>query len=110
MGRLVQGAALRHDEIRDDHRALTSMSYAISMNSLKVSAPTLVVRILHEALLICGLAGYREDSPYSLGRLLRDAHGAAVMINNGRILDNNARLLLIDKERSARRPRPTGLR
>ena len=51
-----------------------------------------------KALLICGIAGYREDSPYSLGRLLRDAYGAAVMVNNDRIIANNAQMLLVHKE------------
>jgi len=44
------------------------------------------------------MAGYRQDSPYSLGRLVRDAHGAAVMVNNDRILANNAQMLLVHKE------------
>jgi acyl-CoA dehydrogenase len=33
-----------------------------------------------------------------MGRLLRDAHGAALMVNNDRILGDNAQLLLIYKE------------
>ena len=49
------------------------------------------------ALVICGMAGYREDSEYSLGRLLRDAHGAALMINNDRINANSAQMLLIHR-------------
>jgi acyl-CoA dehydrogenase len=49
-------------------------------------------------LLICGIAGYREDTPYRMGRLLRDAHGGAVMVNNDRIIANNAQLLLVSKE------------
>ena len=42
--------------------------------------------------------GLREDSPYSLGRILRDAHGAAVMVNNDRINSNTAQMLLIHKD------------
>jgi hypothetical protein len=33
-----------------------------------------------------------------MGRLLRDAHGARVMINNERILGSNAQWLLVSKE------------
>ena len=44
------------------------------------------------------MAGYRNDSPYSLGRLLRDAYGAALMVNNDRILKLNATMLLVHKE------------
>ncbi|HLX87953.1 MAG TPA: acyl-CoA dehydrogenase family protein, partial [Acidimicrobiales bacterium] len=70
----------------------------IAMNSLKVSASTRVVDIVGRAMVICGMAGYREDSEYSLGRILRDAHGAAVMVNNDRILANNAQMLLVHKD------------
>jgi acyl-CoA dehydrogenase len=68
------------------------------MNNLKVSASQLVVDIVHRALLICGIQGYKNDSPFSLGRHLRDAHSAALMIGNDRILATNASLLLVLKD------------
>jgi acyl-CoA dehydrogenase len=34
-----------------------------------------------------------------MGRLLRDAHGAALMVNNDRILANSAQLLLVGRDR-----------
>jgi acyl-CoA dehydrogenase len=98
MEELVRGAAHHYGEKCDDTDSLDSMGFAIAMNSLKVSASTLVVDIVNRALTICGMAGYREDSPYSLGRTLRDAHGAAVMVNNDRINSNTAQMLLIYKD------------
>ena len=98
MEALVRGAARTYDEVYDDLEALSGMGFAIAMNGLKVSSSTLVVDIVGKALTICGIAGYREDSPYSLGRLLRDAYGAAVMVNNDRIIANNAQMLLVHKE------------
>jgi acyl-CoA dehydrogenase len=86
------------EAVYDDVEALAGMGFAIAMNGLKVSASTLVVDIVGRALVICGISGYREDSPYSLGRLLRDAHGAAVMVNNDRIIANNAQMLLVHKD------------
>ena len=68
------------------------------MNGLKVAASTLVVDIVGRAMLICGIAGYREDSVYGLGRLLRDAYGAAIMVNNDRIIASTAQLLLVAKD------------
>jgi acyl-CoA dehydrogenase len=97
MAALVRGAARRYDEICDDSEALSSMSYVIEMNALKISASTLVVDIVGRALGITGMDGYRQDSPFSMGRLLRDAHGAALMLNNDRLLNNNALILLVDK-------------
>lgn len=73
---------------------LSAISLAVAMNNLKVAASQSVVKIVGEAMLICGLAGYRIDSPFSLGRHLRDAHSAAVMVNNDRIIANNATLTL----------------
>jgi acyl-CoA dehydrogenase len=95
---LVHGAAARFDRVADDTEITTSLRFAIDMNSLKVAASTLVVDIVGRALLICGIAGYREDSPYRMGRLLRDSYGAALMVNNDRILANNAQLLLVHKD------------
>jgi acyl-CoA dehydrogenase len=86
---------------RFDHRAPgedQSMGFALSFNSLKVAASTLVVDVVIRALGISGMAGYSQRSPFAMGRLLRDAHGAALMVNNDRILGDNAQLLLIYKE------------
>jgi len=97
MEALVQGAARTYEDVYDDVETLSGMGFAIAMNGLKVSSSTLVVDIVSKALLICGITGYREDSPYSLGRLLRDAYGAAIMVNNDRIIANNAQMLLVHK-------------
>jgi acyl-CoA dehydrogenase len=98
MEELVRGSARRYDQQSEDIDALSSMGFAIAMNSLKVSASTLVVDIVNRAMLILGMAGYREDSPQSLGRILRDAHGAAIMVNNDRINGNTAQMLLVHKD------------
>ena len=65
------------------------------MNSLKVTASRLVIEIVSRALTLCGMAGYTEGTPLSLGRQLRDAFSAVVMINNARILADNAHMLSI---------------
>ena len=95
---LVQGATRHYEERYDDPEALSAIGFALSMNTLKVSASRLVVEVVTGAMAICGMAGYRQDSPYSLGRLLRDAYGAALMVNNDRILANNAQMLLVHRE------------
>lgn len=95
----VHGMTRRYSEIADDPEALSSIGFAVSMNALKVNASELVTDIVHRALLICGISGYKNDSSASLTRLLRDAHGAALMVNNDRILANNAQLLLVQRDR-----------
>ena len=68
------------------------------MNALKVSSSTMVVDCVTAALRICGIAGYLDDSPYSVGRHLRDAHGAALMVSNDRLIGASAQMLLVHKE------------
>jgi acyl-CoA dehydrogenase len=98
MEALVERATTTFEEASENPEVLSGMGFAIAMNGLKVSTSTLVVDIVGKALMICGIAGYKEDSPYSLGRNLRDAYGAAIMVNNDRIMANNAQMLLVHKE------------
>ena len=75
-----------------------SFDFAIRINNLKLACSTLVVDIVSRAMLICGIEGYRNDSRFSLSRHLRDAYGAAVMVNNDRIADHNATMLMSQRE------------
>jgi acyl-CoA dehydrogenase len=98
--------ALVHDAVRrvqkatarGDKEELSSVGFAIAMNELKIVASQAVVDIVTRALRICGTAAYRNDHELSLTRQLRDAHSAAIMIANDRILGNNAALHLVFKD------------
>jgi len=94
----VQAAIRQYEQAQGLPDRLSSLSFAIAMNTLKVGAAQSVVRIVEQAMLVCGLSGYRNDSEYSLTRHLRDAHSAPLMISNDRILGNTANLLLVHKE------------
>lgn len=94
---LVGGAAQRFDSAPLGSDTLTSIGFSLAMNNLKVTASGLVVDAVSKAMLICGISAYREDNEYRLGRQLRDAHGAALMVNNDRILTNNAQLVLVHR-------------
>ena len=78
-------AANEHDE-----RALSSLDFQSSINLLKVEASELAVATVMSAMRACGLSGYRNDGDFSVGRHLRDALSAPLMINNDRILTNIA--------------------
>ncbi|HEX4493301.1 MAG TPA: acyl-CoA dehydrogenase family protein [Acidimicrobiia bacterium] len=97
MDELVRSGARRYDLVGDDD-ATGTMRFAISMNNLQLTSARLVVEIVTRALSICGMAGYREGSPYGLGRLLRDAHGAGLMVNSDHIVATNAKMLLLSEE------------
>ncbi len=94
----VQDTTREYERVKDDPDALSSITFALRMNNLKLSASKLVIDIVSQAMLICGMAGYKNDSPYALGRHLRDAYGAALMINNDRIYGANASMLLVHKD------------
>src|SRR5262249_51802544 len=78
--------------------AFSSFGFSIRTNNLKLSCSQRIIDIVNRALMICGLSGYRNDSKYSLSRHLRDAYGAALMINNDRIVKLNATMLMVHKE------------
>jgi len=67
----------------------------VALNNLKIQCSESVVNIVRAAMLIVGIRGYRNDSPYSLGRHLRDSMGASLMVNNDRLSANNAAILPI---------------
>ena len=83
---------------QDNHEVLAGMAFAIRMNNLKASTAQMAPEIVGRALGICGVSGYRYDSPYTVGRHLRDAHSAALMISNDRVFAANAAMLLVHKE------------
>jgi acyl-CoA dehydrogenase len=94
----VHGGLRDFEQHQDDCDALAGLGFAIRMNNLKTSAARLAPEIVGRALGVCGISGYRSDSPFAVGRHLRDAHGAALMISNDRVLSANAAMLLLHKE------------
>lgn len=72
--------------------------YALRINNFKIAASEIALEICQGALRVCGFLGYKNGGPYSVGRHLRDAHSAALMIANDRILATNASLLTIYRD------------
>jgi acyl-CoA dehydrogenase len=70
------------------------------MNTLKTSVSELCLEVTQHALMICGINGYRNGSPFSLGRHIRDLLSAPIMINNDRMLETTGSLLLMHKPTS----------
>ena len=78
--------------------ALRTMGASLRHNVLKTSVSRSVASICQGALEITGIAGYRNDSPFSVGRLLRDSLSASLMVSNDRLHETNAALLMVVKE------------
>ena len=83
-------AAAEHDE-----RALAALDFQTEITLLKVEASELAVQTVMSAMRACGLAGYRNDGEFSIGRALRDILSSPIMINNDRILSNIAATALM---------------
>jgi acyl-CoA dehydrogenase len=78
--------------------ALMAMGWALKMNHLKVQASEAAPRIVHQALQVIGVMGYRNDSRFSVGRHYRDSLSAALMISNERLAAKSASMLLVVKD------------
>jgi acyl-CoA dehydrogenase len=77
---------------------LLSLGWALKLNNLKINASETAPQIVHQALQVTGILGYKNDSKFSLGRHYRDALSAALMISNDRIAAKNASMLLVFKD------------
>ena len=77
---------------------LMTMASALRFNNLKIAASDQAPRVCQSAMGVCGIMGFKNDSPFSIGRHLRDTMSASLMIANERIHQTNASLLLIAKD------------
>ena len=97
LGNMKNTLATTLAEYHEAHAAgdvdrLAGFGFVIRVNNLKLTASAMLLDVVMRAMLICGIQGYRNDSKLSLGRHLRDATGASLMVNNDRILGQNATL------------------
>jgi len=92
---LIAAALHRFEAASADAAALESIDFQTGMNMLKVNASELAVSTVMSAMQACGLAGYRNDSEFSMGRHLRDILSSPIMISNDRILANVAAASLL---------------
>lgn len=94
-------AALKEYEVTcADEACSPPLRLGADMNTLKTSVSELCVEVAQHALMICGINGYRNGTPFSLGRHMRDLLSAPIMINNDRILEGTGSLLLMHKPAS----------
>lgn len=75
-----------------------AIGWALRLNNLKVVCSEAAPQIVHRALQIVGILGYKNDSPFSLGRHYRDTLSASLMVSNERIGAQSAQMLLVLKD------------
>jgi len=81
-----------------DRARLSELATVLRFNNLKIAASEQAPRVCQDAMGVCGIVGYKNDTPFSVGRHLRDTMSACLMIANERIHQTNASLLLIAKD------------
>jgi acyl-CoA dehydrogenase len=86
------------DQDAEDREGLSTMASILRFNNLKIAASEQAPRICQSAMTVCGIVGFKNDTPYSVGRHLRDTMSASLMVANDRIHATNASLLLIAKD------------
>ena len=67
----------------------------LDWNGLKVGVSEAALDVVVQAMRICGIAGYRNDGPYSVARHLRDIMSGVLMVGNERVVANSAGLVLM---------------
>jgi len=96
-----QAVADEFDALGDSAQAreeLLSMGWALKFNNLKIAASSRAPQIVHQALQIVGILGYKNNSPFSVGRHYRDLLSASLMVSNERIKSKSAAMLLVVKD------------
>jgi acyl-CoA dehydrogenase len=82
----------------DDAEWLMTLGAVLRFNNLKIAASDQAPKICQGAMSVTGIVGYKNDTPFAVGRHLRDSMSACLMIANDRIHATNAGLLLIAKD------------
>lgn len=81
-----------------DTQAFANFGFVTRINNVKLRCSDLVVEIVGKALVIVGISGYKNNSSNSLCRHIRDAYGAALMVNNDRIRGHNSTMQMVYQE------------
>jgi len=93
----IQTVMRSYGEVCNSQPGKLMFGSAVQMNDLKVRMSTTALQIVGEVMQLCGMAAYKNDSPFSLGRHLRDLDSAPIMINNDRLMAGSAVLMMAER-------------
>ncbi|MFG3438809.1 acyl-CoA dehydrogenase family protein [Nonomuraea sp. NPDC047897] len=79
--------------------ARPTVGFALRINSLKLAVSEVAVDVSLAAMRVCGMAGYAEQGPFSVARLVRDLLSAPLMIGNERLVAIGSQLALMARDR-----------
>jgi acyl-CoA dehydrogenase len=84
---------------RSHQETFQDFGYSIRINNIKLKCSEMMLDIITKAMFIVGISGYKNNTSNSLSRHIRDAYGAAIMVNNDRIRNLNATMQIAIRER-----------
>jgi acyl-CoA dehydrogenase len=93
----VQAGLATFNRYASEPEGLTAAHVQLALNFLKVEASELAAATVMSATRACGLAGYRNDGEFAMGRYLRDILSAPIMIHNDRLLANAEAVVLMSE-------------
>jgi acyl-CoA dehydrogenase len=93
----ISAGAAEYERLNDGTE-IETLRFSGRMDNIKLAISTQVLDVVVRALAITGITGYTNGSPFSLGRSLRDAAAAPLMVSNDRALWATAQTLLLRKE------------
>jgi len=97
MREVLAGGAEEYERVKDTPEVATLRSSG-RMDNIKLASSTLVLAVVQQAMAICGLQGFKNNSEFTLARIMRDAAAAPLMVNNDRALMATAQALLLRKD------------
>jgi len=81
-------------EMRTDPGHFIDMRFKRRVSALKDNVSATALEVVDGAKMVCDLQGYVNNTPYSLGRHLRDIHSARLVIGSDRILARTEQMML----------------
>ena len=91
----IASALSSYERMESDRVTLGAIETQAALNLLKVEVSEQAVATIMTAMRACGLAGYRTDGEFAVGRHLRDILSAPIMVHNDRIMTNIAATALM---------------
>ncbi len=85
---MISAALAAYERMEDKPQVLGGIDNQAALNLFKVEASEHAIATVMSAMRACGLAGYRNDGEFGVGRHLRDVLSSPIMIHNERIMAN----------------------
>ncbi|MDN3567115.1 acyl-CoA dehydrogenase family protein [Paeniroseomonas aquatica] len=100
----VAGGVRSYEQSRAAGAEQRGLGFGLAMNGLKTRTSATALGLVQDALQVCGIAGYRNGTAWSVGRHLRDIASAPIMVNNDRIAEATATMALMARPRETLLP------